>query len=85
MLPAFCQILTKTLCIITRMNTAQNNTYKKNAKLPVNGFDAFRRRIAAQISLFGVELSEDEDDTLFDFYRQGENETYVLAALGYEN
>lgn len=71
------------------MNTAQINNYTKgNCKnfLAIGnyGFEAFRRRIAEQLSIQGQELSEDDDSALFDFYRNGENETYVLAAFGYE-
>ncbi|WP_308604643.1 hypothetical protein [uncultured Fibrobacter sp.] len=65
------------------MNTAQNNTYCRNQKWNFCGFDAFRDRIASQLALQGTELSDDETSVLLDFYRQGENETYVLAAFGY--
>ena len=74
------------------MITAQKNncTNRQNFRnvaqnLFADGFLSFRRRIAEQLSLQGAELSEDEDSALFDFYRQGENETYVLAAFGYES
>lgn len=89
---SFCQILTKTVCIIGYMITAQKNNYtnKQNFRNAAqsffsDGFVSFRQRIAEQLSLQGAELSEDEDSTLLDFYRQGENETYVLAAFGYES
>lgn len=74
------------------MITAQKNNYtnRQSAQgvarnFSVDGFITFRRRIAEQLSLQGAELSEDEEPALFDFYRQGENETYVLAAFGYES
>lgn len=74
------------------MNTAQKNNYT-NKQLSqrsarnffTDGFLSFRKRIVAQLSQYGAELSEDEDSVLFDFYRQGENETYVLAAFGCES
>mgnify|MGYP004507743701 FL=1 len=74
------------------MITAQKNNYTNKQDLRnaaqsffSDGFISFRRRIAEQLSLQGAELSEDEDSTLLDFYRHGENETYVLAAFGYES
>ncbi len=74
------------------MVTAQKNNYTNKQNFQnaaqnffADGFISFRRRIAEQLSLQGAELSEDEDSTLLDFYRQGENETYVLAAFGYES
>lgn len=74
------------------MNTAQKNNYTNKPILQrsarnffTDGFLSFRKRIAAQLSQYGTELSEDEDSVLFDFYRQGENETYVLAAFGCES
>lgn len=74
--------------MIACMNTAQKNNYSKsNCKTLFRvcyGFEAFRRRIAEQLSIQGQELSEEDDSVLFDFYRNGENETYVLAAFGYE-
>ncbi len=74
------------------MITAQKNNYSNRQNLEklarnflADGFVSFRRRIAEQLSLQGAELSEDEEPALFDFYRQGESETYVLAAFGYES
>ena len=64
------------------MNTAQNNTCSKNYYRPLFGFESFRRRIADQLSIQGQELSEEDGETLFDYYRNGESETYVLAAFG---
>ncbi len=74
------------------MIAAQKNNYTNRQNIrdvarnfSADGFSSFRRRIAEQLSLQGAELSEDEYPALFDFYRQGENETYVLAAFGYES
>lgn len=73
------------------MITAQKNNYTNGLNFRnaaknffADGFVSFRQRIAEQLSLQGAELPED-DSTLLDFYRQGENETYVLAAFGYES
>lgn len=73
----------KTGIYIANMNTAQNNTMYRNQRWNFCGFDAFRNRIISQLALHGTELSDDETGVLLDFYRQGESETYVLAALGY--
>lgn len=70
------------------MNTAQKNIKNRIVvalhQISCSGFDTFRRRIADQLSMQGCELSEEDDDTLLGFYRRGENETFVLAAFGYE-
>ena len=77
--------------IIVHMKTAQKNTRLIDslvtafARYASCGFDSFRHRIADQLSLQGFELSEEDDETLLSYYRHGENETYVLAAFGYEN
>lgn len=68
---------------IANMNTAQNNTMYRSQSRNFCGFDAFRNRIISQLALLGTELSDDETGVLLNFYRQGESETYVLAALGY--
>lgn len=73
------------------MKTAQKNTYFNNrlvaafSRYTPSGFESFRHRIADQLALQGYELSEEDDETLLSYYRHGENETYVLAAFGYEN
>ncbi len=73
--------------ITAQRNSCLNGQNFQNIaqSVSVDGFISFRRRIAEQLSLQGAELSEDEEPALFDFYRQGENETYVLAAFGYES
>lgn len=73
--------------ITAQKNNCTNRLNFRNAakNFFADGFVSFRQRIAEQLSLQGAELSEDEDSTLLDFYRQGENETYVLAAFGYES
>ncbi|MCK9182679.1 MAG: hypothetical protein M0P13_07370 [Fibrobacteraceae bacterium] len=71
------------------MNTTQISTAQKTNKLTSfgrfykeTGFDAYRRRIAALLSAQGTELAEDDDEALYNYYRCGENETFVMAAFG---
>lgn len=71
------------------MNTAQKNIYSKrhvpvsNGNFPLGGFESFRRRIIGLLSANG-ECPEIDDEVLFPYYRNGESETYVVAAFGYE-
>lgn len=50
-------------------------------KLWDSGFTIFKRRIGEQLQLGGFDGYIDDDD-LLPFYRSGENETFVLSALG---
>ncbi|MCF0215241.1 MAG: hypothetical protein HUK21_02065 [Fibrobacteraceae bacterium] len=47
-----------------------------------SGFSFFKRRIDQQLQLNGFDENTVDDDDLLPFYRNGESETYVLAALG---
>ena len=42
----------------------------------------FRRRIEAAVQESGGSVDDLEKETLYDYYRSGESETFVLAALG---
>lgn len=51
-----------------------------------SGFSVFRRRIEAAMHELGQSFTIDlEEETLYRYYRNGESETYVLAAFGCEN
>lgn len=76
--------MTKTDSIIERMITAQKNNCQ-NKQFHSCGFETFRRRITDLLAIQGDDPFDIDDDTLFHFYRNGESETYVLAAFGYEN
>lgn len=76
--------MTKTVFIIGHMITAQKNNYS-DRQFQSCGFETFRRRITDLLSVQGDDPFDVDDDTLFQFYRNGENETYVLAAFGHEN
>lgn len=47
-----------------------------------SGFSIFKRRIGELMQLNGSDDSVIDDDDLIPFYRMGENETFVLSALG---
>ena len=47
-----------------------------------SGFSSFKRRIDEQLQLNGFDDSLVDDETLLPYYRAGESENYVLAALG---
>lgn len=46
------------------------------------GFEMFKRRIDEQLQMSGFSKGFVDDEDLLPFYRMGESETYVLAALG---
>ncbi len=46
------------------------------------GFESFKRRIGEQLQMSGFADGFVDDEDLLPFYRMGESETYVLAALG---
>lgn len=48
----------------------------------VSGFEMFKRRIDEQLQMNGFSDGFVDDEDLLPFYRMGESETYVLAALG---
>lgn len=66
------------------MNTRNlTNSYLNNS---CDGFLAFKQRIEDQMVIAGFGLfGEDDDAMLRKFYRSGESEAYVLAALGAYN
>jgi len=46
------------------------------------GFSAYKRRICAEMQLMGIDSDDDfENSQLWDFYRRGENEFFVLSSL----
>ena len=47
-----------------------------------SGFSVFRRRIEAAVQECGGSVDDLEKETLYDYYRSGESETFGLAALG---
>lgn len=47
-----------------------------------SGFASFKRRIDEQLQINGYSEGFVDDEDLLPFYRMGESETYVLAALG---
>ena len=47
-----------------------------------SGFASFKRRIDEQLQMNGFSEGFVDDEDLLPFYRMGESETYVLAALG---
>lgn len=60
------------------MNTAQRLAYSAN-----DGFLAFKRRLEEQMIIAGFGMFDETDEAkLRNFYRMGENETYVLDAFG---
>lgn len=46
------------------------------------GFETFKRRIDEQLQMNGFSDGLVDAEDLLPFYRMGESETYVLAALG---
>ena len=46
------------------------------------GFEVFKRRIDEQLQMNGFSDGLLDAEDLLPFYRMGESETYVLAALG---
>lgn len=46
------------------------------------GFEMFKRRIDEQLQMNGFSAGLVDAEDLLPFYRMGESETYVLAALG---
>lgn len=66
-----------------RRKAIVNNAVEIPEQLPWDsGFAKYKRRIGEQLQINGFNDSYVDDEDLLPFYRMGESETYVLAALG---
>lgn len=68
---------------IRKPNQMNVNFVDVPEKMPwMSGFSVFKRRIGEQLQLNGFSDNFVDDEDLLPYYRMGENETFVLSALG---